>query len=503
MVQPSALRSVLAACVFCVGAASCVSQPDPVVPPLESPQAETPSVPESPRGPESPPPVVASPCMPGAGVRCIKADTNGQPNPSGTFRAQCTGTFPDYLVPETQFPPLYEGPWFELAQNFPKTPPPPSPLPWTGIDFRVSEAEATRYLYALRDYSLEGMVEADFVPAKNSVRPWYHVPLMNFGPNRRELAHGLTRERPLTGPELGLKPGVRVDNYAIGFYNEIGAATIGGVWLSERAPDLSKATFAEGSMVFKILFSAAKPKDFQTPPGDLMAGAPSWQIATGNGVLTSIRLLQMDVAVRDARAGTTGWVFGTFAFEPTATDPDPWRRLRPVGLAWGNDPGYTPADQADGKPLEEAYVSAEIPSYAEAHLGWAGRVNGPVDNPISACISCHSTAQYPVAAPIAPFSSRCDSDAKKLHWFRNLRGDEPFGAVNAANCLPTTPPGPLTALDFSLQMQVAVQSALQFRDVNPCGALALRESRTLAPTSLGTPGDAPRVSRGETKDDGE
>ena len=29
----------------------------------------------------------------------------------------------------------------------------------------------------------------------------------------------------------------------------------------------------------------------------------------------------------------------------------PQRRLRPVGLSWGNDPGFTPADQAAGKKL--------------------------------------------------------------------------------------------------------------------------------------------------------
>jgi hypothetical protein len=36
------------------------------------------------------------------------------------------------------------------------------------------------------------------------------------------------------------------------------------------------------------------------------------------------------------------------------------------------------------------------------HLGWLGRLNGPVDNPQSACLSCHGTAQSPVVSPMVP-----------------------------------------------------------------------------------------------------
>jgi hypothetical protein len=315
------------------------------------------------------------------------------------------------------------------------------------------------------------------------------MPLMTYGPGRRELVHGLTQERTLRAPELGIKPGVSVANFAVGFYNDVGGYTIGQVWKNPGAPNIDASQFAQGAMVFKILFSAATPDNFLDPASYILQGAPEWQIATGNGKLTTVRLLQMDVAARDDRAGKIGWVYGTFTFDRNAKDKVAWKRLRPVGLMWGNDPGYTPADQAAGKPLTETIISNEVPAYAKSHLGWAGRLNGPVDNPASACTSCHTTSQYPVDAPLLP-SASCNTDAKKLLWFRNLSSSEAFGAVNAS-CLPEAKTPPAKPLN-SLQMQVAVQSILQFHDVNPCipaAAVAMAAPKTIRSTN------APRVGR--------
>jgi hypothetical protein len=406
-------------------------------------------------------------CAPG--TRCLAVDADGRPNPDGTSLAQCSGTFPDYIVPATLFPTTYSGPWFFLAADYPKQPPPPEDLPWKKLDFRAGKKQADAYLYALRDYSFEGMVEADFRPEKNARRRWYHAPLMNYY-HERELVHGVTEERPLEGPELGIKRGVTVRNFAVGFYNDIGAYSFGQVFASPNRPDASKAQFEEGAMVFKILFSAATPDNFDDPPGDILEGAPSWQIATQEkptteGVLTTVRLLQMDVAVRDDRAQPSGWVFGTFAFDRTATDEPAWKRLRPVGLMWGNDPGITP-DNVKRHPLKESVVSDEIPAYAKGHLGWAGRVNGPVDNPESACMSCHQTAQVPASAGMVP-DKGCTTD-QKLYWFRNIASREAFGATDEKNkCEPAPDPKPAT-LDFSLQLAAAVQSLETYGNVNPC-----------------------------------
>ena len=421
-------------------------------------------------------------CAPG--TRCLSVKANGEPGP-GPFTAQCSGAFPDFLVPAALAP--AGGPWFKLSQDYPATAP-ADDAPWLKIDFADGVKGANDYLYALRDYSFAGMIEVDFRAQDNRVRPWFHMPMMNFGNGPREPIHGLTQERPVTGPELGVKPNVTIHNYAVGFYNAAAAVTIGEVWKS-GSPDLAKARFAQGAMGFKILFSAATADDFVA--GDLLTGAPQWSIATADGP-TNVRLMQMDVAAADARA-PTGWVFGTFAFDRNATDASPWRRLRPVGLSWGNDFGFTPADQQAGKKLAETTISDQIPAYAAAHLGWAGRANGPVDNPISGCLSCHGTAQFPVAAALAPFSTACDSDAKKMQWFRNFRGDQAFGAIDAPTCtLKTMSPAPV-ALDFSLQMQVAVQAVLQFHDMNPCApSPAAAAARAPLPPEVA---NAPRVRR--------
>lgn len=427
-------------------------------------------------------------CAPG--TLCLKVDSDGNRNPDGTSVAQCSGTFPDYVVEADLFPADYAGPWFFAASDFPDSPDYGGPYPWEEIDFEDGQEGADTYAYALRDYAFEGNVEVDFRVQENEVRTWVTVPYMNYGGGRRELVHGLTRERTLSAPELGIKPGVSVRNYAIGFYNGPGGYTIGQVWADPWVPDVAAAAaFPDGAMVFKILFSDAVPEDFVDPDDYPLTGAPAWQIATGDGELTTVRLMQMDVAARDPRSEPTGWVYGTFAFDPDADDPVSWNRLRPVGIQWGNAPGYTPENEANGDPLPENTISDMSPAYALGHLGWAGRLNGPVDNPASACMSCHGTAQYPVVAAMLPPSS-CD-DEQRLHWFRNLPAGEAFGGTDG--CEPEDVPG-LQALDTSLQLKVSLQSILQYNDVNPC--LDPDDAPMRPATASAGPGsDAPRVSR--------
>jgi hypothetical protein len=112
----------------------------------------------------------------------------------------------------------------------------------------------------------------------------------------------------------------------------------------------------------------------------------------------------------------------------------------PVGLQWGNDPGVTPAMVASGTTLQETVINpAVLP--LNLKLGWAGRLNGPVDNPVSSCLSCHSTAQVPQGGMVPPFSA---GDAARLNWFRNIKAGDPFD------------PG-RQSTDYSLQLSVAIR----------------------------------------------
>jgi hypothetical protein len=115
----------------------------------------------------------------------------------------------------------------------------------------------------------------------------------------------------------------------------------------------------------------------------------------------------MDWAVRDERS-PTGWVFGTSMYNGNMVDRDvsdeglcpglevhtepqmqPWDRLTPVGVQWGNDPQLTQkAFESDDCP-QERWINPVANNLRESlggkrpFWGWNGRLNGPGD---SSCV---------------------------------------------------------------------------------------------------------------------
>ena len=83
------------------------------------------------------------------------------------------------------------------------------------------------------------------------------------------------------------------------------------------------------------------------------------------------------------------------------------------------------------------------------HLGYKGRLNGPVDNPASSCLSCHATAQSPQFRPITPDTGK-PSDLSA--FFRNVPSGESFDG------LPTS-----ASMDYSLQLAGGIAAALANR----------------------------------------
>nr|VFK34005.1 MAG: hypothetical protein BECKMB1821I_GA0114274_105818 [Candidatus Kentron sp. MB]VFK76414.1 MAG: hypothetical protein BECKMB1821H_GA0114242_105518 [Candidatus Kentron sp. MB] len=345
--------------------------------------------------------------------------------------------YPDYSDP---VPDDYTGKKFRLSQNYPSSIP-VSDRPWESIDFTKNP---NRYLRTIRDYIYQGMREIDWEVDKNKVRKWYHVPWMHVGESPREFIHGMTRERTSAPQELGPRQTEMVQNWAVGFYNDYGGYTVGQVWKDPKGPDLTAARFPVGTVVAKTLFTAATVD--QVPQ---LEGAVTWRANINSTSdwnspkkIRTVRLLQMDFGVRDARANeTTGWVFGTFVYDNRVKGTDGWDRMIPVGLMWGNDPTITPADVADGAMLRELYVNPNMPGYAKARLGWAGRINGPVDDSNSSCLSCHSTAQWRPRAQMVPTGTA----QERLHWFRNLKSGQAFTTGEIS-------------LDYSLQLAVSIQN---------------------------------------------
>jgi hypothetical protein len=99
-------------------------------------------------------------------------------------------------------------------------------------------------------------------------------------------------------------------------------------------------------------------------------------------------------------------------------------------------------DVRNGKSLKESlsYASPDIP---HQHLGWAGRINGPVDNPRSSCLSCHSTAQWPSKAPVVPPADVRPDSEEWMKWFRNIKATDSFSSG-------------ATSLSYSLQLAVGI-----------------------------------------------
>jgi hypothetical protein len=232
---------------------------------------------------------------------------------------------------------------FTLSQDYPATKPSPNTLPWKTINFKTKPAE---YLGAVLQYCYEGNIDVDWAGQNNAVRKWYHAPWLDKGNKGREFIHGMTRER--TTPALRLHPNQtsQFGAYAVGLYNPMGGYTIGQVWQDHNNPDPSKAIFPEGSVACKLIFTQATAA--QVP---YLSGAFEWQANAGASFTATqrspqaLRLLQIDVAVKDSRAATTtGWVFGTFNYNGNATGTRPWDKMVPVGLMWGNDATLTPVE---------------------------------------------------------------------------------------------------------------------------------------------------------------
>jgi len=394
---------------------------------------------------------------------------------SANIPAPCVlGTFKSS---RDQIPAGWTGPVFQLSQNYPSSLPAAETLPWATIDFKT---DPKGYAIALRDYVFQGNVNpanpnASWQVQNNSVRKWYHAPWMDAGANGREFINGLTRELTSVPGQLGKNPPQTqgAQNWAVGFYNARGGFVIGQVWCDPNNPSLTAVNFPEGTVSAKLLFTAASPT--QLP---FLAGSVQWKAninrnATGPGNAPTLRLLQIDLAVRDSRNTDTGWIFATLIYDSANGSSNPWDNMQPVGLMWGNDPTVTPTSGT----IQQSWLNPATAGLMQ-HYGWAERLNGPVDNPLSSCLSCHATAGWPTAPLIPPGSS---TDTQRLKWFRNIPAGQPFQAGQASH-------------DYSLQLTFGIR---QFRSANPGGGNAMALSTSGGPTA--TPAPVNRAGESEAQ----
>jgi hypothetical protein len=357
-------------------------------------------------------------------------------------------SFPDSAVP---LPPNWSGPVFHLSQNYPQQIR-SDRYPWTEID-PVKEPE--RYLNTVLRYCLEGNVDADWVLQQNKVRPWLHAPWMHWGDGGREPIHGLTMERTSQPAELAPSQTSKFQNWAVGMYNAPGGYTIGRVWEDATDPDPKVAHFPANTVSIKLLFTAATVDQVPT-----LRGSKEWQAYiyadlahTKSGdprIVKTLHLLQVDIAVREPRVDyTTGWVFGTFISDGRVPGSDPYAKLKPVGVMWGDDPKFGPTEFNQQQKPNQGWINPEVKPIMQ-HYGWLGRLDGPVDNPKSSCLSCHSTGERPGDATILPTEKDGttvppEGSARWMRWFRNIKAGEPFDARHHS-------------LDYSLQLAFGIRN---------------------------------------------
>ncbi|HEY9104180.1 hypothetical protein [Chitinimonas sp.] len=366
----------------------------------------------------------------------------------GTLAASATPKVCD--TPTTPFcdalmPPIagWNGHVFRLSQTYPIQLNSDA-QPWLQYNPTTQPGE---YLQAALAYFYEGNlrndVEESFDPKKNKVRNWYNAPWQDYGLNGREFVHGLTRERVSRPKELAPQQTSMWNNYAVGFYNAPGGYTIGKIWADHGKPNADLGNMPEGTLAAKLLFTTAPVSEVP-----YLQGSPEWKAylfkdvnnpnpkpTSPRGIVT-VRLLQIDIAVKDSRvANLTGWVFGTFVYGggPNGPAGSGWTNVKPVGVMWGNDPGYSGSG-----PLQETWLNADVKM---PHVGYQGRLNGPVDNPVSSCLSCHATAEMPPGTMIPP------NGQDPSPWFQNIKSGTPFNAGRKP-------------LDYSLQLQVGLQNFL-------------------------------------------
>ncbi len=307
----------------------------------------------------------------------------------------------------------------------------------------------------------------------NATANWWITPWMDYGPNGRERSLGLTKERSPDPGDLSptSKGGAQV--WAVGFYNQEGASAVAKVFADPCNPvtPTGAAAFPPKTASFKLLFT-----NISTTDVTYLAGGPTVTAYIGNTVAgrtpKPLRLLQMDIAVRDARS-PTGWVFGTYVWKGPKVGDGLLDNLVPVGLMWGNDPAAAAANRDDFATLGQSQLNSALagvvwrgPNQTWANRPWPGfqgRLNGPADNLRSSCLSCHALAQWPRSKTLgivprsppytlAALNTATTRDDLRTKYLTNVSA----GSLTIpGEATPTPTWGGATSLDYSMQLEAA------------------------------------------------
>jgi hypothetical protein len=213
--------------------------------------------------------------------------------------------------------------------------------------------------------------------------------------------------------------------------------------------------FPDGTVIVKLLFTSATDaeaaylKDSKLVWRTDLNRARKTKLPDNIDSFPKLRLLQIDLAVRDHRANQySGWVFGTFVYNAKKNvsseigEYNDWELLEPLGLMFGNDPTVA---KNGFENLNESLINAS--TVRSQHLGCGQRLNGAVDNPKSSCIACHAretqvrfsinekvnfatityeTITYDKTEPSCEITNGILNRPDLLYWFRNVSPGQTF-----------------------------------------------------------------------------
>ena len=329
--------------------------------------------------------------------------------------------------------------------------------PWLEFDFENEPEDYMNAVLSTVSPHFKGAANGKFVA--NGTEPWWIAPWMDYTTSGRERLIGLTRER---GPHAGDLSPTSEDGYqvwAVGFYNAAGAAALGEIFSDVCQPSLPvQVRFPSHTVAVKFLFTDADPDKVtylnNAPTYSAYIDPPDAPRNTQieDRVKRDVRLLQVDIAVKDRRARSTDWVFGTFAWIGAPSGDALFNNLVPVSLQWGNDP------EVYNQDIKQSWINENLNGTlfgweARPTLGFNGRANGPADNIVSSCLSCHAASRTPRSSLglLGRFdmSKIDDEQAVRKHvdtYFKNIKSAQIFTPDEQA----------VASLDYSLQLESGI-----------------------------------------------
>lgn len=387
-------------------------------------------------------------------------------------------------------------PWRTDLPNSPQ----PAAAPWQEVNFKTDwRAYMAAFLAEIR---ATGVRVGTRRLTMNAAAEWWIAPWMDYGLNGRERYNGLTAERGPDPGDLSPTSGRGIQTWAVGWYNRPGSFAIGQIFKDPCNPQVpANFAFPAHSASFKFLFTTADPAQVAylegAPEIDAYINPASDPQGRRNGVAGRVpsvmRLLQVDIAVKDPNATETGWVMGTFVWKRPADVAGfngDWLldNLVPVGLMWGNDPEAMDTTWNGNADIAQSRLNPDLRGVVwsssaaqwpqRPYAGFQGRLNGPADNPRSSCLACHAAAQWRRDQPLVD-SFRLDDTlaeprirAHVAKFFMNVPGGTRHPGSNVGS-----------ELDYSLQLEASfdrmcracVDQKLQGRTPDICKVEKVRE----------------------------